>query len=69
MNTHYRDTRKIDPTRGATLGDGTPNNQDRVEIGHPTGLQRMGGSRSDTSKPASDAGMAPWTTDRCGRCP
>ncbi|MFG5380305.1 dimethylsulfonioproprionate lyase DddP [Yoonia sp. R2-816] len=37
MNTHYRDTRKIDPTRGATLDDGTPNDQDRVEIG-PTQL-------------------------------
>lgn len=37
MNTHYRDSRKIDPTRGATLDDGTPNNQDRVEIG-PTQL-------------------------------
>ncbi|MGJ8622193.1 MAG: dimethylsulfonioproprionate lyase DddP [Yoonia sp.] len=37
MNTHYRDTRKIDPSRGATLGDGTPNDQDRVEIG-PTQL-------------------------------
>ena len=29
--------RKIDPTRGATLGDGTPNDNDRVEIG-PTQL-------------------------------
>ena len=37
MNTHYRDTRKIDPTRGDMLGDGTPNDQDRVEIG-PTQL-------------------------------
>lgn len=37
MNTHYRDTRKIDPTRGATIGDGTPNDQDRMEIG-PTQL-------------------------------
>ena len=37
MNQHYRDTRKIDPTRGATLGDGTPNDKDRVEIG-PTQL-------------------------------
>ena len=37
MNTHYRDTRKIDPTRGATLADGSPNDQDRVEIG-PTQL-------------------------------
>lgn len=37
MNTHYRDTRKIDPARGATLGDATPNDADRVEIG-PTRL-------------------------------
>ncbi|NKB27335.1 MAG: M24 family metallopeptidase [Rhodobacteraceae bacterium] len=37
MNTHHRDNRKIDPTRGATLGDGTPNDQDRIEIG-PTNL-------------------------------
>ncbi|MEL6886473.1 MAG: dimethylsulfonioproprionate lyase DddP [Pseudomonadota bacterium] len=37
MNTHYRDTRKIDPNRGAALGDGTPNDADRIEIG-PTRL-------------------------------
>ena len=37
MNTHYREQRKIDPSRGATLGDGTPNDNDRVEIG-PTQL-------------------------------
>jgi hypothetical protein len=37
MNEHYRDTRKIDPTRGATLADGSPNDNDRVEIG-PTQL-------------------------------
>ena len=37
MNLHYRDSRKIDPTRGATLGDGTPNDPDRIEIG-PTRL-------------------------------
>lgn len=37
MNTHYRDMRKIDPTQGDTLSDGTPNNQDRIEIG-PTRL-------------------------------
>lgn len=34
---HYAQRRKIDPTRGATLGDGTPNDNDRVEIG-PTQL-------------------------------
>ncbi len=33
MNQHYSDRRKIDPTRGETLGDGTPNDNDRVEIG------------------------------------
>lgn len=37
MNTHYRDTRKIDPTRGALTGDNTPNDMDRIEIG-PTRL-------------------------------
>lgn len=37
MNPHFRDTRKIDPTRGATLGDGSPNDNNRVEIG-PTQL-------------------------------
>ena len=34
---HHRDRRKIDPSRGATLGDGTANDADRVEIG-PTQL-------------------------------
>ena len=37
MNTHYSDRRKIDPSRGALLGDGTLNDNDRVEIG-PTQL-------------------------------
>lgn len=37
MNTHYRDTRKIDPSKGATLGDNTPNDANRIEIG-PTRL-------------------------------
>lgn len=34
---HYSDTRKIDPTRGDRLGDGTPNDANRIEIG-PTRL-------------------------------
>ncbi|MGB3243243.1 MAG: dimethylsulfonioproprionate lyase DddP [Sulfitobacter sp.] len=37
MNQHYRDTRKIDPAQGAMLPDGSPNDNDRVEIG-PTRL-------------------------------
>ncbi|MEP3298590.1 MAG: dimethylsulfonioproprionate lyase DddP [Pseudoruegeria sp.] len=37
MNDHYRDNRKIDPSRGTTLGDGSPNDNDRLEIG-PTQL-------------------------------
>ena len=37
MNQHYRETRKIDPNKGAHLPDGTPNDNDRVEIG-PTQL-------------------------------
>ncbi len=37
MNTHFRDRRKIDPSKGSYLGDGTPNDMDRIEIG-PTQL-------------------------------
>ena len=37
MNKHYRDIRKIDPNAGPTLGDGPPNDADRMEIG-PTQL-------------------------------
>jgi Xaa-Pro aminopeptidase len=37
MNQHYSDRRKIDPSRGAKLADGSPNDMDRVEIG-PTQL-------------------------------
>ena len=33
----YRDNRKIDPSLGDTLGDGSPNDNDRIEIG-PTQL-------------------------------
>ena len=33
MDGHYRDRRKIDPSKGGTLGDGTPNDADRIEIG------------------------------------
>ena len=37
MSRHFRDQRKIDPTKGAMLGDGTSNDGDRIEIG-PTRL-------------------------------
>ncbi|MIL09336.1 aminopeptidase P family protein, partial [Salmonella enterica subsp. enterica] len=37
MDAHYRDIRKINPSAGATLADGTPNDLDRTEIG-PTVL-------------------------------
>lgn len=37
MDEHYSDTRKIDPTKGATLPDGTPNDGTRIEIG-PTNI-------------------------------
>lgn len=37
MSEHYSDRRKIDPSRGAALADGSPNDNDRVEIG-PTQL-------------------------------
>ena len=35
----FRERRKIDPSRGAELADGSPNDNDRVEIG-PTPLAR-----------------------------
>ncbi|MEM7711454.1 MAG: dimethylsulfonioproprionate lyase DddP [Pseudomonadota bacterium] len=37
MTQHFSATRKIDPSRGSTLGDNTPNDADRIEIG-PTPL-------------------------------
>ena len=37
VNNHFRENRKIDPSQGAILGDKTPNNKNRVEIG-PTKL-------------------------------
>ncbi|MCP5073344.1 MAG: aminopeptidase P family protein [Rhodobacteraceae bacterium] len=37
MNPHYSDIRKIDPTRGSHLPDGSPNDNNRIEIG-PTQL-------------------------------
>jgi len=37
MNIHYSDNRKIDPSQGPRLGDGTENDGNRVEIG-PTAL-------------------------------
>lgn len=37
MTEHYSDRRKIDPTKEATLADGSPNDNDRIEIG-PTQL-------------------------------
>lgn len=37
MIDNYREIRKIDPSRGERLGDGTPNDADRIEIG-PTQL-------------------------------
>lgn len=37
MAIHYSERRKIDPSQGTRLGDGTENNCDRVEIG-PTAL-------------------------------
>ena len=33
MDRPYRDTRKIDPHRGGTLGNGSPNDSNRIEIG------------------------------------
>jgi len=47
---HYSEQRKIDPNLGATLGDGTPNNHDRIEIG-PTKLAYDEWSKADLELP------------------
>ncbi|MGB0252226.1 MAG: aminopeptidase P family protein, partial [Paracoccaceae bacterium] len=54
MNDHFRDYRKIDPTRGASLDDGSPNDNDRVEIG-PTQL---------AFREWEDAGLQPPNLER-----
>lgn len=54
MNQHYADRRKIDPSRGATLGDGTPNDNDRVEIG-PTQTAFAEWQRAGLQPPNLDA--------------
>ncbi len=54
MKTHYRDTRKIAPNRGATLGDGSPNDNDRTEIG-PTQLAFDEWARAGLTLPNLDA--------------
>ena len=68
INQHYRDIRKIDPTQGATLADGSPNNNDRVEIG-PTQLafaewaKAKGGT--DPAQPACRESISAQT-ELCG---
>ena len=59
MNQPYRDRRKIDPARGATLGDGTPNDNDRVEIG-PTQLAfaEWAGGGPGAARPRRDARLS-----------
>ena len=50
MKNHHRDVRKIDPNRGATLGDGSPNINDRPEIG-PTTLAFVEWKAAELSLP------------------
>ncbi|KKM07865.1 hypothetical protein LCGC14_1729600, partial [marine sediment metagenome] len=50
MDRHHCDTRKIDPTRGTTLGDGSPNDQNRIEIG-PTQLAMCEWEAADITLP------------------
>lgn len=65
MNSHYRDTRKIDPGRGATLGDGTPNDMDRIEIG-PTRLAFSEWADAGLTLPDLEA-MRTWRWQRLTR--
>ena len=54
MTFHRLPTRKIDPSRGLTLADGTPNNNDRLEIG-PTLLAIREWENAGLSLPNLDA--------------
>ena len=64
MNQHHSAIRKIDPTRGATLGDGSPNDQDRIEIG-PTQLamREWEGCGSDPAQSCEYAQLSPCAID------
>ena len=72
MAAHYPDRRKIDPPRGATLGDGTPNDNDRIEIG-PTQLafRELEAAGLTLPKCANTAGSAwsmPWWRAATAAC-
>ena len=54
MKDHYSARRKIDPTRGPQLEDGSPNDADRVEIG-PTPLARGEWNAAGLAYPDLDA--------------
>ena len=47
---HFRDSRKIDPSLGEKLGDGSPNDNNRIEIG-PTRLAFAEWAASDLALP------------------
>ena len=62
----YAETRrKIDPARGDRLGDGTPNDNDRVEIG-PTQLAfgEWASGGSDAAQPCQHARIPLETAGR-----
>lgn len=54
MTEPYSDTRKIDPTRGDRLADGSANDEDRIEIG-PTLLAMREWEAADLSAPNLEA--------------
>ncbi len=59
---HSRERRKIDPTRGARLADGSPNDADRIEIG-PTLLALREWEAAGLELPDL-AAMRRWRLDR-----
>ncbi len=59
---YYSDSRKIDPTQGNLLGDGSPNDGNRIEIG-PTALAFREWQQAGLSLPNLDA-MRQYRLDR-----
>ena len=64
MNRPYAETRKIDPSRGALLGDGTPNDNDRVETG-PTQLAMQEWAAGEVDSTARSVAELRRQIERC----
>jgi len=61
----YRDYRKIDPTRGDTLADGSPNNDDRIETMVPYWFLIRSTFAMPPTVPTCNSGIHTTRFERC----